>query len=134
MLKLSLFFIYRLSKQYNKYMLLTKQIADEIINYYEYKECVTNEDINACIDAHMFLAEVLNEYQHYSWIGGYYYEIKRYDLALKYYLKGDAKNIYNCTSGLGYIFYYGRNGEVDYKKLYIILSVLMKTCIMMNVV
>jgi tetratricopeptide (TPR) repeat protein len=51
-------------------------------------------------------------------LGGYYYEIKRFDLALKYYEMAatyDYDPAYEC---LGYIWYYGRTGERDYKKAF----------------
>ena len=49
----------------------------------------------------------------------YYYE-KEYGLALKYYemtVEYDKNNI-GALGGLGYIWYYGRTGKVDYKKAF----------------
>ena len=53
-------------------------------------------------------------------LGGVYYENKHYDLALKYYemcVAYDENNI-DALSGLGYIWYYGRTGKVDYAKAF----------------
>ena len=53
-------------------------------------------------------------------LGGAYYCEKEYDLALKYYemtVEYDKDNI-AALGGLGYIWYYGRTGTVDYKKAY----------------
>lgn len=51
-------------------------------------------------------------------LGGYYYSQKNYDLAFKYYeMSADYGNEFALVC-LGYIWYYGRTGEVDYKKAY----------------
>lgn len=51
-------------------------------------------------------------------LGGYYYEIKRFDLALKYYEMASALGYDAADEGLGYIWYYGRTGERDYEKAF----------------
>lgn len=51
-------------------------------------------------------------------LGGYYYEERNFDLALKYYeMAAEYKNdgAYEC---LGYIWYYGRTGTRDYEKAF----------------
>ena len=51
-------------------------------------------------------------------LGAFYYEQKRFDLALKYYeLAAEYDNIY-AISDLGYIWYYGRTGSIDYEKAF----------------
>lgn len=51
-------------------------------------------------------------------LGGLYYEQRRFDLALKYYeMAAEYDNLY-AVSDLGYIWYYGRTGEKDYKKAF----------------
>lgn len=51
-------------------------------------------------------------------LGAFYYEHKHYDLALKYYeLAAEYDNIY-AISDLGYIWYYGRTGEINYEKAF----------------
>ncbi len=51
-------------------------------------------------------------------LGGYYYEEKRFDLALKYYeMAADLGNI-NAMICLGYIWYYGRTGKRDFEKAF----------------
>ena len=52
------------------------------------------------------------------YLGGLYYEWRNFDLALKYYemaAEYDYDVAYEC---LGYIWYYGRTGEKDYKKAF----------------
>ena len=51
-------------------------------------------------------------------LGGYYYEHRNFDLALKYYeLAAEYNNLY-AISNLGYIWYYGRTGERNYEKAF----------------
>lgn len=59
-------------------------------------------------------------------LGGVYYEMRNFDLALKYYEMAagyDYDPAYEC---LGYIWYYGRTGTTDYKKAFEYFSKLMK--------
>ena len=51
-------------------------------------------------------------------LGGYYYEQKNYDLALKYYEMSAVLGYGAAIVGLGYIWYYGRTGTVDYEKAF----------------
>ena len=51
-------------------------------------------------------------------LGGYYYDQKRYELALKYYEMAMAHGNGDAAIGLGYIWYYGRTGTVDYEKAF----------------
>lgn len=51
-------------------------------------------------------------------LGGFYYDKKRFDLALKYYEAAAEKGNINAINGLGYIWYYGRTGAVDYEKAF----------------
>lgn len=51
-------------------------------------------------------------------LGGWYYEQRQFELALKYYeMAAEYKSVsaYEC---LGYIWYYGRTGTKDYKKAF----------------
>ncbi|MCR4903021.1 MAG: sel1 repeat family protein [Butyrivibrio sp.] len=51
-------------------------------------------------------------------LGGYYYELKRFDLAQKYYEMASSYGSEEADECLGYIWYYGRTGERDYEKAY----------------
>ena len=51
-------------------------------------------------------------------LGGYYYELKRFDLALKYYEMAAEYNYEAAFECLGYIWYYGRTGTKDYEKAF----------------
>jgi len=51
-------------------------------------------------------------------LGGYYYEQRLFDLALKYYEMASAMDFEPAYECLGYIWYYGRTGLKDYKKAF----------------
>lgn len=51
-------------------------------------------------------------------LGGFYYERRNFDKALKYYEMAYAYGNEWVSEGLGYIWYYGRTGEVDYEKAF----------------
>lgn len=50
--------------------------------------------------------------------GGYYYEMGRFDLALKYYQMAADLGYVPAHECLGYIWYYGRTGQKDYQKAF----------------
>lgn len=51
-------------------------------------------------------------------LGSYYYESRRYALALKYFEMIEAAGSGAADVNLGYIWYYGRTGRVDYQKAF----------------
>ena len=51
-------------------------------------------------------------------LGGYYYGLRRFDLALKYYEMAAAMDSTDAYECLGYIWYYGRTGTIDYEKAF----------------
>lgn len=70
------------------------------------------------IEALEFLIEETHDPAHMAHLGGIYYSDRRFDLALKYYEMAASYGhtiVYEC---LGYIWYYGRTGERDYKKAF----------------
>lgn len=69
-------------------------------------------------DALEYLIEETQDPGYMMYLGGIYYDERRFDLALKYYemaAEQDDDSAYEC---LGYIWYYGRTGEKDYKKAF----------------
>lgn len=55
-------------------------------------------------------------------LGGYYYEKRIFDKALKYYEMAYTYGDEWVAEGLGYIWYYGRTGETDYDKAFFYFS------------
>ena len=79
---------------------------------------LTEEDKFELTEALAFLIEETHDPEYMMNLGGIYYEDQQFNLALKYYEMAagyDYDVAYEC---LGYIWYYGRTGEVDYKKAY----------------
>lgn len=76
---------------------------EENFRYTEYLEYLWKETNDPC-----YICE----------LGGYYYEIKKFDLALKYYEIAANAQYEPALSGLGYIWYYGRTGKTDYEKAF----------------
>ncbi len=97
---------------------MTVSEAKKIIRrYYDISKPTEEEDFQY-VEALTFLWEETKDPRLLLELGGWYYEKRRFDLALKYYeMAADYKlpDAYNC---LGYIWYYGRTGEKDYEKAF----------------
>jgi len=95
-----------------------KQAERIMYNFYNRQTPITEEDEFLYIEAMNFLIEKTKNPNYMLNLGGYYYELKNFDLALKYYEMAasyDFEAAYEC---LGYIWYYGRTGEKNYEKAY----------------
>lgn len=84
-----------------------------------------DSDPNPCKDKVFLFIEALEYLIHETGdpeymfqLGGFYYDKKRFDLALKYYEAAAEKGNLDAINGLGYIWYYGRTGTVDYEKAF----------------
>lgn len=85
----------------------------------------SEEDFFMFAEAMDFLISKEHRPEDMMYLGGVYYDMKRFDLALKYYEMAasfDYDDAYEC---LGYIWYYGRTGERDYKKAFEYFSKMM---------
>ncbi len=78
----------------------------------------TEEDVFLFTEAMEYLISAESNPEDMMYLGGYYYEIRRFDLALKYYEMASAFDYDDADVGLGYIWYYGRTGERDFKKAF----------------
>ena len=65
-----------------------------------------------------FVIEKTGQPRYAEWLGGIYYDKRMFDLALKYYELAESLGSTWAWNGLGYIWYYGRTGTVDYEKAY----------------
>ena len=104
---------------------MTVNEARDIQNEFQENQNPTEEEVFLFTEAMNFLIEKEHNPGDMLSLGGYYYEIKRFDLALKYYEMAatyDYDPAYEC---LGYIWYYGRTGERDFKKAFEYFSKLM---------
>ncbi len=104
---------------------MTIQQARAIAENFDDSKSYTEEDFFAFTEAMQFLIREEQRPQDMLYLGGVYYELKNFELALKYYEMAatfDYDPAYEC---LGYIWYYGRTGEKDYKKAFEYFSKLM---------
>ena len=97
---------------------MTIEDADKIVWEYRRRSKLNAEEEFVYIEALEFLIEETGDPTYMVELGGYYYEQKDFELALKYY-----ELAYECghpwaPEGLGYIWYYGRTGEEDYEKAF----------------
>ena len=105
---------------------MTVKEAKKIVQNFDENHSLSEEDVFMFTEAMNFLIDELHNPRDMMYLGGYYYEIKRFDLALKYYEMAatyDYDPAYEC---LGYIWYYGRTGERDFKKAFEYFSKLME--------
>lgn len=80
----------------------------------------SEDDFFLYTEALMFLIQETVDPEYMFLLGAAYYYEEEYDLALKYYemtVTYDESNT-AALGGLGYIWYYGRTGTIDYKKAY----------------
>lgn len=97
---------------------MTIREAENIVEELEYKSVLTDDEEFMLIEAFNYLIEQTKNSLWMIKLGGYYYGHKDFDLALKYYELADSYGNEWAPEGLGYIWYYGRTGEKDYKKAF----------------
>jgi len=101
---------------------MTREEANEVLQKYSDKSSLTEEEEFELIETLKYLTEhPLYESHNYTfaeWLGGIYYDKRMFDLALKYYELAQMQGSRWAWNGLGYIWYYGRTGTVDYEKAY----------------
>jgi tetratricopeptide (TPR) repeat protein len=78
----------------------------------------TEEEFFMYTEATGLLIHETNNPDYMMNLGGTYYERKDYDLALKYYEMAAELGYESALVCLGYVWYYGRTGTVDYKKAF----------------
>ena len=99
---------------------MTVEEAREL--YEQYKKEIhwnndhTNDD--ALFEVTEFLLEQTKDPWYSSELGSHYYERRQFDLARKYYELTYELGDRTIASCLGYIWYYGRTGTVDYEKAF----------------
>ena len=105
---------------------MTVHEAREIVRQFDERNNPSEDDVFIFTEAMNYLIEEEKNPHDMMYLGGYYYELKNFDLALKYYEMAatfDYDAAYEC---LGYIWYYGRTGERDYKKAFYYFSKMME--------
>ena len=105
---------------------MTVNEAKRIAASFDENRNPSEEDVFMFTEAMNFLIEEEHNPADMMYLGGYYYEIKHFDLALKYYEMAAAYDYDPAYECLGYIWYYGRTGERDFKKAFEYFSKLME--------
>lgn len=97
---------------------MTVEEARQIINEVREVADSDEEQFFLLTEALQFLIEEEHQPDTMMFLGGLYYERRSFDLALKYYEMAAAYNSDAADECLGYIWYYGRTGERDFKKAF----------------
>jgi len=87
-------------------------------NFHMNNGTYTEEEFFLYTEAAQFLIRETGEAFYMRALGSNYYQRKEYELALKYYGMAAELGDEYAMSGLGYIWYYGRTGKVDYEKAF----------------
>lgn len=97
---------------------MTKDQALQYVHAYGSKGKLNEDEEFMYTESLRFLIEETEETRWMVELGGYYYELRDFDLALKYYEMADRFGDRWAPEGLGYIWYYGRTGTRDYEKAF----------------
>ena len=106
---------------------MTTNEARKIADEFDRNNNPTEEEIFLFTEAMDYLIKEFKSPSDMIHLGGVYYEMRQFDLALKYYEMAASMD-YDCAyECLGYIWYYGRTGEKDYKKAFECFSKIAET-------
>ena len=92
--------------------------AHEIIDRYYQRNVHSEDETFEYTEALSYLITEKNDPRAMMELGGHYYELREFDLALKYYDMAAALDYEAANECLGYIWYYGRTGTKDYEKAF----------------
>ena len=92
--------------------------AKKTIRIFSGKSVLSDDEEFMLLEALEYMIKETGETHWMTELGGYHYEKKNFDLALKYYEMADEFGDKWAPEGLGYIWYYGRTGKKDYKKAF----------------
>ena len=104
---------------------MTVKEARELVRQFDENSNPSEEEVFMFTEALNFLIDKEKNPRDMMYLGGYYYELKKFDLALKYYEMAAAMDYDEAYECLGYIWYYGRTGERDYRKAFEYFSKMM---------
>lgn len=104
---------------------MTVKEAESIVRAFDENRLQSEENIFMFTEAMEFLINKRHSPKDMMYLGGYYYEQRNFELALKYYEMAAAYDYDPAYECLGYIWYYGRTGTRDYEKAFNYFSKLM---------
>lgn len=85
--------------------------AQKLIDEYNRQSVHTEQDDFMYIEALQYLFDETHDSEYIAELGFFYYESRRFELALKYYEMAAELGNKSVYPGLGYIWYYGRTGK-----------------------
>ena len=92
--------------------------ANKIIRELECKNNLTEDEEFEYTEALGFMIKTTADPRYMMALGGYYYGLRDFDLALKYYDMAAELGYEEANECLGYVWYYGRTGTKDYEKAF----------------
>lgn len=92
--------------------------SQKLIDNYNRQSVHTEQDDFMYAEALQYLFDETHDPKYIAELGYFYYESRRFELALKYYEMAAELGDDSVFSGLGYIWYYGRTGKSDYDKAF----------------
>lgn len=78
----------------------------------------TEDDVFLFTEAMDYIIQTTKDPRAMMSLGGYFYDERKFELALKYYEMAAEYKIDSAYECLGYIWYYGRTGTKDYEKAF----------------
>ena len=97
---------------------MTRSEANRYISDYYYNNNPSEDDKFLFVEAHRFLIDTYHDPRDMHNLAFFYLEQRRHDLEQKYLEMAAEYKYPPALEDLGYIWYYGQNGEVDYKKAF----------------
>lgn len=97
---------------------MTIKEAQKIISSLGGKNNLTDDEEFEYTEALSFLIQETADPRYMMELGGYYYGLRSFDLALKYYDMAAELGFEEANECLGYVWYYGRTGTKDYEKAF----------------
>ena len=94
---------------------MTRSEANRYISDYYYNNNPSEDDKFLFVEAHRFLIDTYHDPRDMHNLAFFYLEQRRHDLEQKYLEMAAEYKYPPALEDLGYIWYYGQNGEVDYK-------------------
>lgn len=92
--------------------------AKKLIDDYNSKSVHNEQEEFMFTEALQYLFDETHDSKYIAELGFYFYESRRFELALKYYEMAAELGNKSVYPGLGYIWYYGRTGKRDYDKAF----------------
>ena len=95
---------------------MTRALAMSFISDYYHNDNPTEEDKFLFVEAMLFLIHTFHKPEDMHNLAFFYLEERRFDLEVKYLEMAAEYGYGPAIEELGYIWYYGQTGSVDYKK------------------